>query len=204
MGQAAVYAIRNLVNGKAYVGSSVNYRNRWYQHRRELEAGTHNNTHLKRAWKKYGAESFVFEVLEILDGTKPDEMIRREQYHIDQRKATDPRYGYNKRPHASSNVGLRFSEEHKANLSASQRERLRSRNEEQKAKHKANLSLAQRRCADLRAKSYRLLSPDGELAEGVNIRKFCRERGLVRNCLSAVLKGKALQHKGWKLPSDES
>lgn len=59
-----IYQIRNKVNGKVYVGSSVNVRRRWVEHRRDLRRGNHYNQHLQRAWNKYGESSFEFLLVE--------------------------------------------------------------------------------------------------------------------------------------------
>lgn len=58
-----IYRILNLVNGKRYIGSAKDLRDRWSLHRSTLRAGTHANRHLQFAWRKYGEQSFRFEVL---------------------------------------------------------------------------------------------------------------------------------------------
>lgn len=62
--QSAVYAIRNTVSGKVYIGSSCDIRRRFRTHRGHLEKGKHHNGRLQDAWRKYGADAFVFEVVE--------------------------------------------------------------------------------------------------------------------------------------------
>lgn len=47
---------------------------------------------------------------------------------------------------------------------------------------------------------YRLMSPSGEIVEGSNINKFCRDNKLTRATILLVLQGKLKPHKGWKLP----
>lgn len=44
---------------------------------------------------------------------------------------------------------------------------------------------------------YRVLSPDGIVYETDNMKKFCREHDLHSAAMFRVLKGTALQHKGW-------
>lgn len=55
-----LYAIVNLVNGKAYVGSSHNVKARMTVHKSNLKRGKHHNSHLQSAWVKYGESSFDF------------------------------------------------------------------------------------------------------------------------------------------------
>lgn len=61
--KAGIYQIRNLINNKIYVGSSVNLRERWRRHKKDLRKGKHHSIILQRAWDKYGDSNFVFEVL---------------------------------------------------------------------------------------------------------------------------------------------
>jgi len=66
--QTGTYEIRNLVNGKVYLGSTAeNFKERWNHHRSQLRKGCHKNTHLQRAWNKYTEDNFVFNVLEFID-----------------------------------------------------------------------------------------------------------------------------------------
>lgn len=39
----------------------------------------------------------------------------------------------------------------------------------------------------------------GEVANGTNLARFCRERGLSRVCMNYVISGKQKNHKGWQL-----
>ena len=61
-----VYAWINTFNGKVYVGSSTDVARRKQTHLRVLKAGDPESKHLQRAWFKYGANAFEFEVLEIV------------------------------------------------------------------------------------------------------------------------------------------
>jgi len=59
-----IYKIRNLVNEKFYVGSTVNMKVRFREHRKQLRGNRHHSKHLQAAWNKYGEEKFIFEVVE--------------------------------------------------------------------------------------------------------------------------------------------
>jgi group I intron endonuclease len=64
MAQNVIYKIRNLINDKFYVGSAMDTRSRFRQHRKLLRRGTHHCKHLQAAWNKYGEDRFCFEVVE--------------------------------------------------------------------------------------------------------------------------------------------
>lgn len=59
-----IYKIVNLVNGKFYVGSTINTRERFRTHRKRLRSGRHHCKHLQAAWDKYGEDVFVFHIVE--------------------------------------------------------------------------------------------------------------------------------------------
>ena len=86
-----VYKITNAVNGKFYIGSSNNIKNRWYQHKKSLNEGIHGNIHLQNAWNKYGGQNFVFEILEECN---PQHQFEREQFYLNNLNPFDNN-GYN-------------------------------------------------------------------------------------------------------------
>ncbi|MGH2510529.1 MAG: GIY-YIG nuclease family protein [Ktedonobacteraceae bacterium] len=51
---SGIYRITCAVNGKIYIGSAVNIRNRWLQHHNELRHKKHPNQKMQNAWDKYG------------------------------------------------------------------------------------------------------------------------------------------------------
>jgi group I intron endonuclease len=61
-----IYKITNSLNGKFYVGSTTNTRERFRTHRKRLRANKHHAHHLQAAWNKYGENSFFFHVVEVV------------------------------------------------------------------------------------------------------------------------------------------
>ena len=61
-----VFAVRNLVSGKIFVGSSTDLSAVFSRIRFQLYAGGHPNKPLEADWKTYGTGKFEFEVLEEL------------------------------------------------------------------------------------------------------------------------------------------
>ena len=85
-----VYAIKNLVNGKVYVGITkdsfhVRYRGKWWIFSQ--------NDHLKASVKKYGLENFQVEILEHNISTY-EELLKKEVQYIQQFNSIQA--GYNK------------------------------------------------------------------------------------------------------------
>ena len=64
---AGVYEIRNAINGNCYIGSSINLALRLRKHKEALRSHRHNNSHLQRAWDKYGESSFSFKTILLCD-----------------------------------------------------------------------------------------------------------------------------------------
>lgn len=87
-----VYIIRNSVNGKFYIGSSIEIESRWKFHVWSLRKGTHANNYLQRAWDKYGESAFIFTILEECTA---DEVLLREQHFIDTLQPYLRHIGYN-------------------------------------------------------------------------------------------------------------
>jgi group I intron endonuclease len=113
-----VYQIRNLISSKRYIGStSVSFQRRWGQHLSSLEKNIHYCKYLQYSWNKHGAESFAFEILEVVDD--PGLVIAREQAWIDIHIETGELY--NTSPTAGSTRGRRFSDESKAKIGAANR-----------------------------------------------------------------------------------
>lgn len=63
---AGVYVITNIHNNKKYIGSSMNIKKRWANHKFHLRRNTSKNRHLQNAWNKYGENAFAFSILEIM------------------------------------------------------------------------------------------------------------------------------------------
>ena len=108
MGNVGIYQIRNLVNDKRYVGSSIDIKKRKREHFNTLKSCRHRNSHLQRAWNKYGENAFIFEVLFTC---VPSMCINYEQQVMDQ---WNPEYNMN--PTAGSNLGRKFGDETKDKL----------------------------------------------------------------------------------------
>lgn len=128
------YQIRNLINGKLYVGGAYkSFVTRWNNHRSALRRGKHVNQHLQAAWRKYGEANFTFEVLEKCQPIKKV-ITACEQKWLDLRSTSNREYGYNHSPTAGSSLGIKRSEETRGRISDSHHGKRQPRSNETKEK----------------------------------------------------------------------
>lgn len=60
------------------------------------------------------------------------------------------------------------------------------------------LGTNQQNIEEAKAKHYSFISPEGEVVEVYNLRKFCKENGLSASNMCWLAKGKHKSCKGWK------
>lgn len=107
---SGIYKIINIYDNKVYVGSSIDIKRRWHEHKKELRKNKHCNLHLQFAWNKYGEQNFQFEIIEIVDNPTKENLLNREQYWIDKLCACNENEGYNILSQAGSNLGTKMSD----------------------------------------------------------------------------------------------
>ena len=147
-----IYKITNLINGKVYIGQSVNIEYRWQQEKHFQGV----NDHLKSAFLKYGLENFCFEILE---ECQQEELNKKECFYIKNYNSFDRNFGYNETTGGSkghiqrgrkqsqevrkkiseAKKGKCFTEEHKKALSEAWKYRDKKFSEETKCKQREGL-----------------------------------------------------------------
>lgn len=208
MVESGIYVIRNTATGKVYVGSAVSFAKRWREHSWDLGRKTHGNQLLQRAWDKYGANGFVFEILERVEDLP--QLVVRESHWIQELEAACRDKGYNLCPTAGSMLGFKFSLESRQKMSDARRGNKKSAEHQAKitaalkgrqmsAAHRAALSKArtgarateEQKTVLRAAQKTRVISPEArERMVSANIgRKFTSEH---RKRISRALKGKTL------------
>jgi group I intron endonuclease len=122
--RAFVYEIRHIETGKRYIGSTARWPARRNEHLRALRAGKHHSVLLQRAWNKYGEGAFECElVAKLFAMHAPTELQETEQDWMRMTQSSDPRFGYNIAPVAGSCLGVKHSEQARANYSAAAKRR---------------------------------------------------------------------------------
>lgn len=129
---SGIYAIVNKLDGKMYIGSAIILQKRKSEHFLALNKNKHANRYLQFAFNKHFGWNFEFKILEILKET--DNLVSREQYWMDMYNSIVPN-GYNLKPFAISNLGMRHSAETRKKISEIQKGRKAS--DETKAKMSA-------------------------------------------------------------------
>ena len=112
---SGVYLILNTKNNHKYVGSSVNLVSREKRHIQRLNNQSHANSHLQRAWNKYGEDAFGFHVLGLCAREKKS-LLALEQHFIDLLRPQ-----YNILQTAGSPLGFTHTKESKAKIGKSTR-----------------------------------------------------------------------------------
>lgn len=87
-----IYKITNLIDGKVYIGQTVNYNKRKKRHLSSLKNGNHHNKHLQRAFDKHGEDSFK---IELIKKCNIEELDKLERYYIKELDACNHDKGYN-------------------------------------------------------------------------------------------------------------
>ena len=87
--KSGVYKITNKINGRIYIGSAKEFKQRCKQHRIGLIKKKHRNKFLQADFNKCGEDSFVFEVIEVVEGPQENRLLVEQAYiknYYDQQK----------------------------------------------------------------------------------------------------------------------
>lgn len=84
-----IYKITNLINNKIYIGSTVNFNKRKLEH---FSMSNKCSKLLLKAFKKYGVNNFIFEIIEYCE---KDKLYELEQKWFDYYKPWHKQKGYN-------------------------------------------------------------------------------------------------------------
>ena len=132
LSNCGVYCVRNILNGRRYIGSSFVLNQRKCRHFYTLKKGKNHSKLLQEDYNKYGKGCFIFEVLEYCE---KENLIEREQYWMDYYNSWVREYGYN----SSKTAGFTtHSKETKKRMSVSARNK-KPISEETRQKHRERM-----------------------------------------------------------------
>jgi len=205
-----IYQITCLANSErtVYVGSTINFKQRWQQHRTDLRRNVHKNPHLQAAWNKYGESAFEFGVLEYLNN--PEELHLSEQFWMDIYRE-EGRELYNCGLIARNGMLARnHTKEAKEKMSAAQKgrklskEAARKLHESWRGKHHTEEIC--KRISTTKAKPYPSFvhQVTGEIIpSGMNLLAMTNKYGLNRGHMREVIAGERKHHHDWILMEEE-
>ena len=126
-----IYAIQNNINGKLYIGQSIDIERRWKD---EQTCKGAVNDYLTRSFEKYGIQNFSFYIIE---ECKKEDLNNREKFYIKLYHSLDNEFGYNLTSGGDSQYSRpyqKISEEHKKKISLANKGRKRTLEEIEKMK----------------------------------------------------------------------
>lgn len=140
MDKSGIYKILNIIDNKIYIGSAINFRTRFNDHKKLLRKNKHHSKYLQNAWNLYKEENFQFQIIE---ECSKELLIEREQYYLDIfRPFADEKIGYNICHNAGNSLGRVCSKETKEKIRKARRKQIVSEETKitmslaQKGKHK--------------------------------------------------------------------
>lgn len=81
--KSGIYKITCRANGSFYIGSCKEFKRRLRGHLSSLRRGTHHSKKMQNCFNKHGEDSFVFEVLEVMEASTELQRQQKEQEYLD-------------------------------------------------------------------------------------------------------------------------
>lgn len=193
-----IYKITNSVNGKVYIGQTVQKpENRWKRHKFESKK---SKNPLYTSMRKYGIESFVFEP--ILEADTLEELNNLEKLAIIHFNSCDRRFGYNI---MSGGLNSLHSEETKNKMSEIKKNKPWSESQfssMQKVfkdrKYRLVNKINLKRLSEAKRKKYLITNlVTKETIVVIGLTEFCKENNLNASKMYSVARGERKKHKGF-------
>lgn len=195
-----IYRIVNVKNGKCYVGQTrQGLSRRKAEHISRLNLGERDHK-LYLAMKKHGVENFKFEVL--CHCLKPQYMDELEILFIERFNSFNR--GYN-----ATCGGNGVSDETREKMRQSMIGRkitwydkivaARRAKYGPKMAARSQKETQHRGAAHVKAKSYRIKCPDGQIVKIKGLNQFCKQKGIDTSTLLGTLTGRQIRHKGYTI-----
>jgi len=79
---AGVFHIKNLVNGKKFIGAGCDINAVMNKYKSELRFGSNRNKILQQEWNEYGEHNFEFSIVELLEKNDDPDHDYREELNV--------------------------------------------------------------------------------------------------------------------------
>ena len=93
--KSGIYLIKNMINGKLYIGSTNDLVTRKSSHFCLLARNKHKNPHFQSAFNKYGINNFKYYIIAYCS---VDELLEKEDFYMTYFQSGNRKYGYNIEP----------------------------------------------------------------------------------------------------------
>ena len=203
-------------SGKLYLGSAVNFTDRWNLHLSNLRTNTHHNKPLQRAFDKYGEDGLVFKKLLICE--KKDLLIYeqramdilRPEYNI--AKIAGSLLGTKRTPlqNAEKSILLKGRKGRPLSLEAKEKAIAVLHSPESRAKAREKLRTFENRLKNSERESVKIICVEtNQIFKSMQkAGQWCVEKGLTFNSRAFIPISKAIKRNGtsfgyhWKLLED--
>jgi len=193
-----IYKVTNTINNKVYIGQTVGSLHSRKAKHLSLANIEKPLNYFHKALKKYGIDSFKWEIIEYCDSKK--ELDDMEFHYIKQHDSF--RNGYNMTLGGEGSIGRKHSEETRLKMSNSKKGVLAS--EETKIKLSNTLKGRKKskshvdNVANSVSRYWEITYPNGAVITVRNLEEFCRCNDLLPSGLAHVAYGRRTHHKGFK------
>lgn len=195
-----IYKVTNIVNGKIYIGQTINTLEcRKHGHEKKSRSRKNISTCFHKAIKKYSPENFKWEIIE--NCSSKEELDEMEFHYIKQYNSFNPN-GYNMTFGGEGTIGMLCKQETKAKISASKIGKPLS------DEHKQVLSNMRRgvpknkqhvlNVAKAKSQYWSIIYPDNTNKIVKNLSEFCRDNDLSDRGMWLVANQLRSHHKGFK------
>lgn len=208
-----IYRIRNIENGRVYYGSCTSFKRRYLSHSNLLETNKHGNKFLQNDYNKCGADAFIFEVVEVVEGNKEERLVKEQQY-VNEIYDTQKKC-YNIRKNI---FDTRVGKKNKLSADPTTDERCKPFSEERLAKHRETLKQAWQDPELRQARkeknierwskfSANITVTHEETGEQVvitsSVKQFCKNKGLSYKAFNQLVNGKIKSSGGWFIGTEK-
>ena len=186
---SSIYKIVNTLNGKVYIGISINFANRQKRHQYQSfnQNSSSYNTKLSRAFRKYGWNNFNWEI--IYQSKDYDHIKSMEGFFIENFNSLNE--GYNMTLGGEGTKGHKLTKDHKNKLSLTN---IGKKESTETKKKKSLIKIGNQNSA----KEWIVENPQGIKFKIKNRDKFFKDQGINTKSMWRVFQGLQNNYKGWK------